>query len=899
MSVSIRSGLVRRIINLLTRRSVLPALLALVVAVVAAIYADTQNRREFTQRTRAGVMQQLSIIRAKLQGNVNGNIQLTRGMAAMLENEPFLDQPRFAVLASRLLRDDSQIRNFAYAPDLVVSMVYPVEGNEKALGLDYRSSPAQGGAVVEARDSGKLVFTGPVDLVQGGKGLIGRFPIFIPQPAGEKRFSGILSGIIDVEKLYAQSGLYDDDLPLEVAIAVEDDAGAAAAPFFGEASVIGDDPVSVEVLMPSGSWRLYATPKGGWPASPPNTGLLWFFLALAGSLVVIPTILTGRLVEERTRNIAELERSGKELRRLSRRLELALDSSQIGVWELTTEDNSLIWDKRMNELYGFPADGGIRRFSDWEETIHPEDRERVVKEFADPPPVGYTMQLEYRLRLRDGTVRHIRESAKSYQDPGEPLRVVGVNWDTTDDALLRQNLEMANMLSEARNNDLELAKARIEFNALHDPLTKLPNRRYLDEVLSEHVANFKASSERAGLLHIDLDRFKHINDTLGHAAGDAMLVHAAGVLRSNLGPYDFVARVGGDEFVAICKTSAGTDMMAWNHKLTTLADSIVEQMQQPVNFQGHECRFGVSIGIATDLSQSANPADLLVHADIALYRAKNRGRNRHQLFNEALQEEIVTTKALADEILSGLERNEFLPAYQAQFDAVTHEVIGVEALARWQHPRKGLLAPQAFLKTAEELNVVATIDRLILEQTLMQSQEWDKAGIVVPKVSVNVSAKRLHDEELIRNLLKLKMERGRVSFELVESIFLDDSDELVMWNVEQIKELGIDVEIDDFGTGHASIVSLLKLQPSRLKIARELIMPVASSAPQRRMVRSIIEIGRSLGIEVLAEGVETMQHARVLKELGCGGLQGYAFAKPMTGDHVTDFLRATQRAKAS
>jgi EAL domain-containing protein (putative c-di-GMP-specific phosphodiesterase class I) len=249
--------------------------------------------------------------------------------------------------------------------------------------------------------------------------------------------------------------------------------------------------------------------------------------------------------------------------------------------------------------------------------------------------------------------------------------------------------------------------------------------------------------------------------------------------------------------------------------------------------------------------------------------------------------------------LSGIERNEFIAHYQPQFDAATHQVIGVEALARWNHPTRGLLLPHDFIKTAEELNVVGTIDRMVLEQTLEQLAEWDRKGVTVPKASVNVSARRLHDEELIRSLRKLDVPPGRMSFELVESIFLDENDELVTWNVQQIKELGIDIEIDDFGTGHASIVSLLKLQPNRLKIAHQLILPVVRSAPQRKLVHSIIEIGRSLGIDVMAEGVETMAHAHVLKELGCNGLQGYAFARPMGAEALTTFLKARELAQAS
>ncbi|TIT41893.1 MAG: GGDEF domain-containing protein, partial [Mesorhizobium sp.] len=277
-------------------------------------------------------------------------------------------------------------------------------------------------------------------------------------------------------------------------------------------------------------------------------------------------------------------------------------------------------------------------------------------------------------------------------------------------------------------------------------------------------------------------------------------------------------------------------------------------------------------------------------ADLALYRAKSHGRNRYEFFNEELQSEIVRTKQIADEILGGLERNEFVAYYQPQFDARTLEIVGVEALSRWKHPRRGILAPAAYLKVAEELNVVALIDRTTLKQALENFERWSHLNI--PRVSVNVSARRLEDRDLIKGLRKLAIKQGTVSFELVESIFLDENDDFVSWNIEQIKELGIDIEIDDFGTGYASIVSLLKLQPRRLKIDRQLITPITGSKAQRRLVSSIIEIGKSLGIEVVAEGVETMEHARILKELGCDILQGYAFGRPMDAKTFKAFAQS-------
>ena len=876
----------------------IPAALALAVILLAWSFAEYQNRKVYEQDMRAEVLGRVSLVRAKLEGNINGNIQLVRGLIATLSTEPQMNQERFAALAKNLLAEKSQLRNIAAAPDLVVKMMYPLKGNERAIGLDYKQNEAQRDAAIWARDSGDLIMAGPVDLVQGGQGFIGRFPVFVERGNGHRDFWGIVSAVVDVEKLYRDSGLLDRELPIDVAITGHDAKGRSGARFYGSASVMQSDPVIVNVVLPAGSWQIAAIPKGGWHVAPPNSWMLWLFMLVAGALIMVPTIMTGRLIEERLKNITKLRHREVELERLSRRLGLALDTSQIGVWEMNIENGDVFWDDRMNELYGYPADKGRRDYTHWARVLHPDDLVRAKLEFDRAIKTRSNYNSEYRLVLDSGQVRHIHAIGTVYKDDGEPARIVGVNWDVSTSVTMNESLKRANTLTEKRNAELEAAKERIEFNALHDSLTGLPNRRYLDEILAAYVERVDAKGKCAGLLHIDLDRFKQINDTLGHAAGDAMLMHAAQVLKSNLRAGDFVARVGGDEFLVVCPVDR-TEDDASNEQLAALAGRIIEQMQQPVLYEGHECRFGVSIGIAIDTDSVADPKRLLVNADIALYRAKSRGRNRYQFFNEALQAEIVTTKRIADDILSGIDRNEFVAYYQPQFDATTLAIVGVEALARWQHPTEGLLAPAAFMKIAEELNVVATIDRMILEQTLKNFNEWAAAGLKVPKAAVNVSARRLHDEELIASLRQLNIKPGTISFELVESIFLDENDELVTWNVEQIKQLGIDIEIDDFGTGYASIVSLLKLKPRRLKIDRQLVLPVTRSPAQKQLVGSIIEIGKSLGIEVLAEGVETMEHARVLKALGCHALQGYAFARAMSDEDFREFVTSREFRRAS
>ncbi|MCO5159340.1 MAG: EAL domain-containing protein [Aquamicrobium sp.] len=874
------------------RATNIPAFLALFVIAGAWIVAEQQNRRLFEQAQRTQVLNQISLVRARLEGNISGNIQLARGLVAALVVEPDMDQQRFSALAESLLHRNAQIRNFAVAEGMIVTLVHPLEGNERALGLDYNANAQQREATVRARETGDLVIAGPLDLVQGGRGIVGRLPVFVPGADGQNHFWGIVSAVVDIDRLYEDSGLTDPDLPIDIALSGHDGLGARGKLFYDPAGIVANDPVVADVVLPSGAWQIAATPKGGWPAAPTNQWTLRLLLFMAGALIMVPAVIAGRLIEERQRNIRTLRRREAQLGKLSRRLRLALDTSKVAVWEMNVGETEQFWDARMNELYGYPADNAPRGQIHWEKRLHPDDLERANAEFRRLH-VDRQYASQYRIVLDDGEVRHVRAMGAVYDEPGTAPRIIGVNWDVTADIGLAEELKRVNALTEARNAELETARAHIEHNALHDSLTGLPNRRYLDEMLADHAARFAGEGERAALLQLDLDRFKQVNDTLGHMAGDAMLVHAARVLRDTARRTDFVARVGGDEFVVVRRwprEKAGHD--ACVAELSELSDRIVARMQEPLSYQGHECRVGVSIGIATDTDCLADPLRLLVNADIALYRAKARGRNRHQFFNDALQSEIVTTKRIADDILTGLEQNQFVAHYQPQFCARTLDVIGVEALARWNHPRDGLIAPAAFMKIAEELNVVASIDRLILEQGLVDFHLWEQIGLGVPTVSVNVSARRLRDEELIRTLRQMDIRPGTIAFELVESIFLDDNDDLTAWNVEQIKGLGINIEIDDFGTGYASIVSLMKLSPRRLKIDRQLIMPIVRSAGQRQLVGSIIDIGHSLGIEVLAEGVETMEHARVLKSLGCDALQGYAFARPMSGGDLVEFVQS-------
>jgi diguanylate cyclase (GGDEF)-like protein/PAS domain S-box-containing protein len=572
------------------------------------------------------------------------------------------------------------------------------------------------------------------------------------------------------------------------------------------------------------------------------------------------------------------------LEKMSRRLKLALEASHIGVFEVDFETRQTTWDDRMYSIFNVSKDQDIVIDGVWEKMVHPEDLPRVQKNVEFHVARLTAFSDEYRIIMPDGKLRYIRARTLPFIDNSGHARMVGANWDVTDDIVLQRELERAKNLAEARNLELEEAKNSIEYNAMHDYLTELPNRRYLDDTLRRMAAECARDGQGIGILHIDLDRFKQVNDTFGHRAGDMLLQNVAQLLRKNVRGADFVARIGGDEFVFVSRYT-GT-----SKKFSALADRLIKELRKPMHHDGHEFRCGASIGIACESGRDIDPKQLLLNADIALYNAKKRGRNRYDFFSSDTQDILINTKRVSDEILLGLERSEFIPYYQLQFDAKTLDIIGAETLARWKHPTEGILTPDRFLAIAEDLDAVTAIDEMMLEKAVSDFNIWQKTGLPIPKVSVNVSSRRLHDPLLTKSLKSLDIKPGTVSFELLESIFLDDSDQTVLDNLARLRKLGIAIEVDDFGTGHASIISLLRISPDALKIDRELVRLLPQSNEQRKLLSSILEIGRSLNIRVIAEGVETQAHIRILRDLGCDYLQGYALCRPIPAEMVEAFV---------
>ncbi|MEL6318008.1 MAG: EAL domain-containing protein, partial [Pseudomonadota bacterium] len=452
---------------------------------------------------------------------------------------------------------------------------------------------------------------------------------------------------------------------------------------------------------------------------------------------------------------------------------------------------------------------------------------------------------------------------------------------------VRRGLETLNQALGQRNVQLLKAQARIEHQSLHDALTGLPNRRYVEQRFRSFAKEPPPPPEDGAvwaLLHIDLDRFKQINDTLGHPAGDHVLKAAATILKKDLPSHGFAARIGGDEFVVF-------GLFEGRDGVSAYADRLVTDLRRPVPYENHLCRFGASIGAAIANSGEASLETLFRKADIALYRAKADGRGRFAFHSEEHQAQIVASKTLADDFVRGLEAGEIEPFFQPQVCARTGRVIGVEALARWIHPSKGVLSPAAFMATAANLGLTPEIDRIVMSQACKRLADWRREGVELQTISVNLSARRLTDPSLPDAVRHLEFGDTRLCFELVESIFLEREGDDMLWAVDRLREAGALIEIDDFGTGHASILGMLRLKPDGLKIARELVDPIERAPERLPLVRSIIEIGKTLGVYAVAEGVETEGQGVLLAEMGVEILQGYAISRPIPHNQVVEFIQ--------
>ena len=585
-----------------------------------------------------------------------------------------------------------------------------------------------------------------------------------------------------------------------------------------------------------------------------------------------PIALEGLVQDITTRKSAE-----HALREAERRYHGLFDNAIEGIFRTTVEGHYLDANPALAHIYGFDSPEELMRSLRDIGTQLYVDRQRREEFMHIMKARGSVTGFESRVYRKNGDIIWISENARAiFAEDGSPIGYEGTVEDITE---------------------RRLYQVRIEHQANYDTLTGLANRSLLQDRLQQALLTAASSGQRIAVAFVDLDRFKFINDSLGHHVGDELLKAVAGRLKACVRDCDTVARLGGDEFVLLINGHTGPEYVR------QVMDRMLASVAQPWIIEQGEFLVSCSIGVALHPDDGEEALTLLKHADSAMYRAKDSGRNNFQFFTRELNVLMTEQLELETHLRRALERNQFVLRYQPRVNLVTRQIVGAEALLRWRIPQRGTVPPLRFISLAEETGLIVPIGKWVLQTACAQNKAWQDAGLPPIVVSVNVSPRQFRHESLVQTvaaaLRSTRLEPRYLELELTESMVMHDAPQLVAM-LDELKELGVKIAVDDFGTGYSSLSYLTRFPVSALKIDRSFVKDIEHDQQDAVIVRTIVELAHTLGFMVVAEGVETENQLAFLHGLGCEQAQGFLFAHPMSADRLAALLPAPKaRARRS
>ncbi|MCF6136737.1 putative bifunctional diguanylate cyclase/phosphodiesterase [Pseudalkalibacillus berkeleyi] len=425
------------------------------------------------------------------------------------------------------------------------------------------------------------------------------------------------------------------------------------------------------------------------------------------------------------------------------------------------------------------------------------------------------------------------------------------------------------------HRDLEHAFEQIEYVSRHDTFSQLPNRRFLEQMIERKI---QQNQSIVSLIIIDVNRLKHINDTVGHAVGDLLLLELIKRIQLKIPRNAFLARHGGDEFAIVI------DGLKQSYEVEQLTEQLLETVESPFHIQGKELSITISIGVSIYPNHSKSVEDMMKHADLAMYKAKEEQQNKVVFYSPDMNEELVGRMELLNELHNAVKRNEFVVNYQPQFHIGHSQLSGVEALVRWNHPTRGYVSPGEFIPLAEEFDLIVQIDGIVLETAIAQFMEWKKRGIAPPRLSVNLCPQQFEKGDLSSKLKRLfeqyQFPPHRLILEITESVAMKD-EKFLTSQLQEVSSMGVQISIDDFGTGYSSLSYVKNYPLNQLKIARPFITDVPRSNKDIAMVKAIIDLSHHFNLNVVVEGVETVEQLNFLKSVQCEEVQGFYYSKPL------------------
>ncbi|AXQ30188.1 EAL domain-containing protein [Solimonas sp. K1W22B-7] len=566
-------------------------------------------------------------------------------------------------------------------------------------------------------------------------------------------------------------------------------------------------------------------------------------------------------------DVTERKRAEQSLGEAERRYRSIFENAIEGIFQSSPDAGYVTVNPALARMYGYDSPEqliGLLRDIDRQLYVEHGRRTQFMAALARD---GSVTNFESQVYRRDGSVMWISENAREVRDAEGRLMM----YEGTVEAITERKLHDAAM----------------RYQATHDALTGLPNRLLLQERLQQALASAREHGHQVAVAFIDLDQFKLINDSLGHHTGDALLRTMAQRLRACLRDGELVARQSGDEFVVLLgRTHRGA--------IAYLAGLILDAISQPCVIGGRELRVTCSIGISLCPGDGEDAASLLRHADMAMYRAKEAGRNNVQYYTADMQSGVAGRLELLTRLGQAIERNEFRLHYQPKFDLRSGRITGAEALIRWESP-DGMVMPEAFIPLAEETGLILSIGHWVLRAACLQNRAWLDAGIGPIPVSVNLSRRQIANGDIAASVAAVLADTGLpaelLELEVTESMVMPDAEQAAI-TLQRLRALGVRLSMDDFGTGYSSLSQLKRFPVQSLKIDRSFLREVTTDADSAAIVRAIISLGHNLDLRVLAEGVETAEQQAFLGANGCDELQGFYLARPMPAERFGELMRS-------
>ncbi len=834
----------------------------LLSAMLAAVLIWRSERQELTEaRTRAA---DLATDHAQiLQRGIERALSATYAIAALVRQGQG-EVPDFEAVATEMLPFYPGIAALGLSPGGVIRNVVPMAGNEQSVGFNQLQDTDQNKEAIKARDTGKLTLAGPLKLAQGGLGIVGRLPIFLNGAEGRPIFWGFTNVTLRFPQALAAARLpllTERGYAYELWRTVPDTGVRQSIQASGNGLL--DSPVERTLELPNGEWTLSVAPVRGWGES----DRVWF-KAVAGLLASLLIAYLAWLLHEmklRDKRLeAEVSERTAEILTSQRQLEATLDAIPDPLFELGLDGRVYSSHSPRANMLLQPTDDLVgKKVAD---VLPPDACEVVLSALHEADEKTWSNGKQFKLLLAGGThwfeLSVSRKSAASGEDP----RFLVLSRDITKS---------------------KQAEERIRLLAHFDPLTGLPNRVLLMDRCNLALTAAQRSGTPLALMFVDLDHFKKVNDSLGHRVGDELLVGVAERLKSVVRDQDTVSRLGGDEFILVLPE---TDAVGAAH----VAEKLLQSASVPFELEHHELIVTPSIGIALYPNDGADFDTLSRCADAAMYRAKQDGRNNSRFCTTEIQARSDHTLKLENALRRALERDQLQLHYQPQVSLASGGIIGAEALLRWIHPELGMVSPAEFIPVAETTGLILPIGEWVLRTAVRQLKAWIDAGMAPITISVNLSAVQFRHialPELVTTILEeARLPAHLLELELTEGVAMTDPPGAIAV-MNNLHERGVRMSIDDFGTGYSSLSYLKKFQVYKVKIDQSFVRDITEDPDDKAIVSAIISMAASLGMQTIAEGVETEGQLEFLKTQGCTEVQGYYFSRPLPADRFEAFLQ--------